>query len=70
MRLENGRDDRHDLGRSKLGVIGEAQILDDLEEDIFGSKGFNLAFEAVQPLNSRSGSGTGFLVQFQKFFAR
>ena len=37
---------------------------------VWVGKGFNLAFEAVQPLNSRSGSGTGFLVQFQKFFAQ
>ena len=37
---------------------------------VWVGRSFNLAFEAVQPINSRSGSGTGFLIQFQKFFSR
>ena len=34
------------------------------------ANGFNLALEAVQPINARSGHGTGLLLQFQKFFSR
>ena len=37
---------------------------------VWVGKAFNVAVEAIQPLNSRSGHGTGLLVQFQKFFSQ
>ena len=36
---------------------------------VWVGKGFNLALEAVHPLNARSGRGTGVLFQFQAFFS-
>jgi hypothetical protein len=36
---------------------------------VWVGNGFNLAIEAVKPLNAQSGHGTGIMFQFQKFFS-
>jgi hypothetical protein len=36
---------------------------------VWVGKGFNLALEAVHPINGRSGRGTGILLQYQQFFS-